>query len=84
MKTGSGIMEKLLRVALILLVGFIPLSCSAPETPNTRGVYMLLDTSGTYTAELKKARQIIAYLLTQLDSGDAFAVARIDTEPREA
>lgn len=40
---------------------------------------MLLDTSGTYTLELQKARQIIAYLLTQMDSGDAFAVARIDT-----
>ncbi|MCB1835977.1 MAG: VWA domain-containing protein [Alcanivoracaceae bacterium] len=40
---------------------------------------MLLDTSGTYTQELDKARQIIAYLLTQLDSGDAFAIARIDT-----
>ncbi len=72
-------MEKLLRAALIVLIGFVPLSCSAPEGPNNRGVYMLLDTSGTYTAELQKARQIIAYLLTQLDSGDAFAVARIDT-----
>jgi hypothetical protein len=40
---------------------------------------MLLDTSGTYTEELQKARQIIVYLLTRLDSGDAFAVARIDT-----
>jgi len=40
---------------------------------------MLLDTSGTYTSELQKARQIIAYLLTQMESGDAFAVARIDT-----
>jgi hypothetical protein len=75
-------MEKLARVALIVLVGFLPLSCSStdePAAPTTRGVYMLLDTSGTYTQELQKARQIIAFLLTQLDAGDAFAVARIDT-----
>ncbi len=72
-------MEKLARVALILLIGFIPLSCSSPDMPRNRGVYMLLDTSGTYTRELQKARQIIAYLLTQMESGDAFAVARIDT-----
>ena len=72
-------MEKLARAALIVLVGFIPLSCSVPDAPSNRGVYMLLDTSGTYTTELQKARQIIAYLLTQMESGDAFAVARIDT-----
>ncbi len=40
---------------------------------------MLLDTSGTYTEELNKAQQIIQYTLTRLDSGDSFAIARIDT-----
>lgn len=54
-------------------------ACSEPEQPRERGVYMLLDTSGTYTRELDKARQIISYLLTQLDAGDVFAVARVDT-----
>lgn len=44
-----------------------------------RGVYMLIDTSGTYTKELVKAQNIIKYLLTQLNPGDSFAVARIDT-----
>jgi hypothetical protein len=72
-------MEKLARAAFILLIGLVPISCSAPDMPSNRGVYMLLDTSGTYTKELQKARQIIAYLLTQMESGDAFAVARIDT-----
>jgi hypothetical protein len=43
------------------------------------GVYMLLDTSGTYRVELKKAQQIIQYTLTRLDARDTFAVARIDT-----
>ncbi|MDX1454789.1 MAG: VWA domain-containing protein [Gammaproteobacteria bacterium] len=54
-------------------------ACSSEPQPNGRGVYMLLDTSGTYTEELDKAQQIIAYLLTRLEPGDAFAVARIDT-----
>ncbi|TQV81393.1 VWA domain-containing protein [Exilibacterium tricleocarpae] len=44
-----------------------------------RGVYLLLDTSGTYTEELVKAKQIINYLLAYLEPGDTFVVARIDS-----
>lgn len=40
---------------------------------------MLLDTSGTYTQELKQAQRIINYVLSELEPGDTFAVARIDT-----
>ena len=40
---------------------------------------MLIDTSGTYRDEIKKAEQIIRYTLTRLDATDSFAVARIDT-----
>jgi hypothetical protein len=58
-------------------------SCSDSGTTKTgsgRGVYLLLDTSGTYTAELKKAQQIINYLMgTQLGPGDSLVVARIDS-----
>ena len=54
------------------------LGCS-PATPTNTGVYMLLDTSGTYRAELQKAEQIIRYTLSRLDASDTFAVARIDT-----
>jgi hypothetical protein len=43
------------------------------------GVYMLIDTSGTYTEELEKAQQIINVTLAKLYPGDSFAVARIDT-----
>ena len=49
------------------------------KTPNTKGVYMLLDTSGTYTMELDKANAIISYLLGILQPGDTLAVGRIDT-----
>lgn len=40
---------------------------------------MLLDTSGTYALELKKAKLIINYLLGTLQPGDTLAVGRIDT-----
>lgn len=53
-------------------------SCSA-SVPANHGVYMLLDTSGTYREELEKAQQIIRYTLSRLDAADSFAVARIDT-----
>ncbi len=53
-------------------------ACSPPEPRNT-GVYMLLDTSGTYRQELVKAEQIIRYTLSRLQPADSFAVARIDT-----
>jgi len=46
---------------------------------NNSGVYMLVDTSGTYREEIVKAEQIIRYTLSQLDATDSFAVARIDT-----
>lgn len=49
------------------------------ENVRARAVYMLMDTSGTYTAELNKAQAIINYLLGTLGSGDSLAVARIDS-----
>ncbi len=53
-------------------------SQSAPVARNT-GVYLLLDTSGTYRAELSKAQDVILYTLSKLEPADSFAVARIDT-----
>jgi hypothetical protein len=53
-------------------------SQSAPVPRNT-GVYLLLDTSGTYRAELSKAQDVILYTLSRLEPADSFAVARIDT-----
>jgi hypothetical protein len=42
-------------------------------------VYLLLDTSGTYSQEVNKAQLIMNYLLATLDSGDSIAIARIDS-----
>lgn len=71
---------KLLRNCLFLLMilGLLLPGCSDPNA-HTRGVYMLLDTSGTYANELKKAQNIISYLLATLLPGDSLVVARIDS-----
>ena len=47
-------------------------------TPPGTGVFLLLDTSGTYADELTRAETVINYLLGTLDPGDSFGVARID------
>ena len=66
------------RRLLVLCLMILGAGCSEPEKRNV-GIYMLLDTSGTYTAEIGKAQQIINYTLSQLNPGDSFAIARIDT-----
>jgi hypothetical protein len=53
--------------------------CSGEAAPTARGVYLLVDTSGTYAAELAKAQAIISATLARLEPGDSFAVARVDT-----
>ena len=65
----------------IIVAGLFLGACSGSQEPvnRTNGVYLLLDTSGTYTDELDKAQQIIYYTLSKLDPGDSFAIARIDT-----
>jgi hypothetical protein len=63
-------------LTIILLLGLT--ACSSPP-PTVRAVYVLLDTSGTYTQELEKANQIISFLLSRLNSGETLAVARIDS-----
>jgi hypothetical protein len=61
-------------ISLCLSLG----ACSDPENYQT-AVYLLLDTSGTYTEELIKAKHVINYMLSTLQAGDSFAVARIDS-----
>jgi hypothetical protein len=66
------------RIAILSCVLLAACSQSAPVARNT-GVYLLLDTSGTYRAELGKAEDVILYTLSKLEPADSFAVARIDT-----
>jgi hypothetical protein len=58
-------------IALLLLSG-----CTPPATG--RGVFLLIDTSGTYAGEVSRAQTVINYMLGTLDPGDSFGVARID------
>ncbi len=79
MQRGEQI--RTLRVLLLLIVSAalaLTAGCSR-EGSRAKGVYMLLDTSGTYAIELKKAKAIINYLLGTLQPGDTLAVGRIDT-----
>ena len=69
-------MKKFFALAIILSV--LVMGCTDTKSRST-GVYMLLDTSGTYAVELKKAQKILNYLLGILSPGDTLAVARIDT-----
>ena len=71
-------MKKTIRIALCLILIFAVAGCSDSKS-RSKGVYMLLDTSGTYALELKKAQSILNYLLGVLQPGDTLAVARIDT-----
>ena len=64
---------------LLIILCVMLISCGSDSAPRNTGVFMLVDTSGTYTEELGKAEQIIRYTLSRLDATDSFAVARIDT-----
>ncbi|HXH65234.1 MAG TPA: hypothetical protein VNH42_06995 [Mariprofundaceae bacterium] len=65
--------------AIAGLVLALALSACSDNKPHTRGVYMLLDTSGTYAQQLDHAQRIINFTLAKLNPGDSFAVARVDT-----
>lgn len=71
--TPHSIVATALFVAVLMTLG-----CTQ-KMDHSKGVYMLVDTSGTYTDELNKAKAIINYLLGTLAPGDTMAVARIDT-----
>jgi hypothetical protein len=62
----------------VAVFGLVLASCAPPQSKSS-GVYMLVDTSGTYREEIQKAQQIIRYTLSRLDAADTFAVARVDT-----
>jgi hypothetical protein len=73
-------MTRFAKLAAAVAVSVSLFGCGAGKPAGQgHGVYMLLDTSGTYHEELDKAKQIINYTLSRLDALDTFAVARIDT-----
>lgn len=66
-------------LSFFLLSLFVFFSGCADTTSRSKGVYMLLDSSGTYSKELKGAQAIINYLLGTLQPGDSFGIAKIDS-----
>lgn len=66
-------------VALLFFLLSAALMACPDTVSHSRGVFLLMDTSGTYRTELEKARAIVNYLLGTLEPGDSFGVARIDT-----
>lgn len=70
---------ELRRIVPLCLALLIASGCGAPG-PQTRAVFLLLDTSGTYAQEIDKAVAIVNYLLGTLQSGDSLGLARIDSE----
>src|SRR5687768_989996 len=62
---------------LATLVLFMCAACG-DSRDHSHAVYMLVDTSGTYAQESKKAQAIVNYLLGTLQPGDSLAVARVE------
>jgi hypothetical protein len=57
----------------------LALCACAPSAPHNTGVYLLVDTSGSYNRQVRQAEHIALYALSRLQSADSIAVARIDT-----
>ena len=67
------------KLIITLLLLQLAQGCSDTAGPTNSGVYLLLDTSGTYTKELDNALKLVNVLLVKMESSDSLAVARIDT-----
>ena len=67
---------KLSTAALTLTALALCAGCG-PTVNHNQAVYVLVDTSGTYTKEVNKAQGVVNYLLGSLEPGDSVAVATI-------
>jgi len=66
-------------ILMMMLLALSVITGCLQTSSYSRAVFMLLDTSGTYQHEIKKAASIVNYLLGTLESGDSLSVARIDS-----
>ena len=60
-----------------MLGALLLLGACGPKTNHNQAVYVLIDTSGTYTKEMNKAQAVVNYLLGTINPGDTLAVARV-------
>jgi hypothetical protein len=63
----------------VLLLPLVLVGCGENRN-HSQGVYLLIDTSGTYAEQIGKARKIINYLLANLNAGDSLAVAKVESK----
>ena len=62
-----------------LSFGMVSSGACGDNRMHSHGVYMLVDTSGTYAHEMGKAAKIVNYLLATLNPGDSLAVAKVES-----
>jgi len=72
-KSMAFILAVLLSISLFGLQG-----CSEPV--EKKAVYVLVDTSGTYSKQFDKVKLVLRYLLGSLQPGESLALAQIDSE----
>jgi hypothetical protein len=60
-----------------VLVATLWLAGCAPPVNHQHAVYVLIDTSGTYAAELPKAQAMVNYLLGTINPGDSLAIGQV-------
>jgi len=70
--------KRLLLLSLALLAGGFSAGCGDSRS-HAQAVYVLIDTSGTYSQEAGRAQVIVNYLLGTLQPGDSLAVARVES-----
>jgi len=68
-----------MRYRVLLFALALALPACTPSSPHNTGVYLLIDTSGSYNRQVGRAEQIILYALSRLQPEDSIAVARINT-----
>lgn len=73
-------MMQLKYLLLAVLLTPLLLTACADNRAHTQGVYLLIDTSGTYAEQVSKARKIINFLLANLNAGDSLAVAKVESK----
>ena len=71
-------MKKYLTI-VALSFGMVSSGACGDNRMHSHGVYMLVDTSGTYAREMGKAAKIVNYLLATLNPGDSLAVAKVES-----
>lgn len=69
-------MKKIL-LATLAIAAMLSSSACGDSRAHSQGVYMLVDTSGTYAQQVNRAANIVSYLLATLNPGDSLAVAKV-------